>query len=187
LQPEESRSGEFGIKSQHGASYWSASVYKTKIENLITWQQFFGPLPGDSVWRPVNVNDATIEGLDLTAGTAINDWRLAAHASLLNPTDDNTGKRLLRRSKQLAGLDVDRDLGDKLSLGASWNIQGGRTDSGNNYDQGFSTVDLRASYLPMKDLKISLSVNNLFDTDYTVAYGYETQRTNAMLTAAYSF
>lgn len=187
LDPEKSRTGEIGIKSQQGASYWSASIYKTKIKNLISWQQFFGPGPIDSTWKPVNVDDATIEGIDLIAGTAIDDWRFTTHASLLNPVNDNTGKRLLRRSKQIAGVDVDRDLGDKLSVGASWNVQGGRTDSNNQFDAGFNTVDLRGSYLPVKDLKLTLSINNVFDTDYTVAYGYETPRTNAMLTAAYTF
>lgn len=187
LDPEKSRTGEIGIKSQQGASYWSASIYRTKIKNLITWEQFTGPGAFDTTWKPVNVDDATIEGLDLTAGTAIDAWRLAARASLLNPVNDNTGKRLLRRSKQIAGVDVDRDLGEDFSVGASWNVQGGRTDSNDQFDSGFNTVDLRGSYLPMKDLKLTLSINNVFDTDYTVAYGYETPGVNAMLTAAYTF
>ena len=68
-----------------------------------------------------------------------------------------------------------------------WNVQGGRTDAGDEYDGGYNTFDLRSSYAPMKDLKLSFSINNVFDTDYTVAYGYETPGVNAMLTAAYTF
>jgi vitamin B12 transporter len=187
LDPEKSRTGELGLKFQKNSTYWSASVYETKIDDLIVWMPTYGPGPFDSTWAPDNINNAKIQGLDITAGTAIDEWRFATHASLLNPVDEETGKRLLRRSKRFMGVDVDRDIGESVSVGASWNVQGGRTDQGDEYDGGFNTVDLRSSYVPMKDLKLSFSINNVFDTDYTVAYGYETPGVNAMLTAAYTF
>ncbi|HQQ74172.1 MAG TPA: TonB-dependent receptor [Pseudomonadales bacterium] len=187
LDPEKSRSGEIGLKFQEGSTYWSASAYETKIEDLIAWMPTIGPNPWDSTWAPDNISNAKIQGADFTAGTAIDEWRFATHASILNPVDEDTGKRLLRRSKHFMGVDIDRDIGESVSVGASWNAQGGRTDAGDEYDGGFNTVDLRSSYVPMKDLKLSFSINNIFDTDYTVAYGYETPGVNAMLTAAYTF
>ena len=183
----EVRTGEIGLKFQKNSTYWSTSIYDTKIDDLIAWMPTYGPGPFDSTWAPDNINNAKIQGLDITAGTAIDEWRFATHASLLNPVDEETGKRLLRRSKRFMGVDVDRDIGESVSVGASWNVQGGRTDAGDEYDGGYNTFDLRSSYAPMKDLKLSFSINNVFDTDYTVAYGYETPGVNAMLTAAYTF
>jgi vitamin B12 transporter len=186
LDAEHSRSFELGLRGSNSRHHWVASVYRTNIKNLITWTQFFGPGPFDSTWRPANVNDAVIEGMDLSGGMTVNDWKIQGTLTLLNPQDADTGERLIRRSKRKASLDIDRQLTDQLSMGLSWMAQGGRME-GMYYLGGYNTVDIRGIYRPLDSLTLTLTLQNIFDNNYHLARGYETYGASALLTAAYTF
>ncbi len=193
VQPEHSRSGELGFKGQAEHYFWSASVYRNEISNLIVWEPIsFGPGPFDSTTSAVNINDAVIEGMDLSGGITVDQWRFGMSASLLNPKDANSGGRLRRRAKSKLSVDIDRTLSEQLSAGISWTAQGNRPDKDSNTGEtimlaGYNTVDLRASYMVTKALKLSLSVENVFDNEYTTANDFYNLGRTAMIKAAYTF
>ena len=189
LKAEQSRSVEFGVKADEKRYHWSASVYETRIKNLVDWTMFTDmPVPGTNTWTPYNIHNAIIQGMDLTAGWVINDWRINTNATFLNPKDDDTGERLNRRSKRKLSLDVDNDITAQWAAGVSFVAYSNRPDNGYGVNlAGYNTVDLRTSYKVSDDLKLTLKMENAFDTDYSLTAGTYAPGRTAMLTAQYTF
>ncbi len=158
LKPEESESVEIGLSGDHAGVQWSASLYQTDIENLI------------SGWPPENVDEARIRGLELTAATRIANWDLSTSLDLMDPKDRDTDELLNRRARKVFNLSADRDFG-AYALGGSLHAVGKRND-GSNRLGGYTTVDLRGSYALGNDWSLKAKVENLLDEEYQTAYGY---------------
>lgn len=169
LKPEESESVEIGLSGDHAGVQWSASLYQTDIENLI------------SGWPPANVSEARIRGLELSASTLLLGWNVFAGLDLMDPKNlsndlEPTQKDLLlRRARKVFRLSADRDFGN-YSLGGSLQAVGTRNDEiypkTNVRLGGYTTVDLRGSYALGNDWALKAKVENLLDEEYQTAYGY---------------
>ncbi|GAA0697311.1 TonB-dependent vitamin B12 receptor [Marinobacterium maritimum] len=169
LQPEKSESWELGLSGDHAGVNWSANLYQTDIDNLIAW----APAPTVAEpwrWIPMNVNEARIRGLELTAATRIADWDLSTSLDLMDPKDRDTDELLKRRARKVFNLSADRDFG-AYALGGTLHAVGKRND-GNNRLAGYTTVDLRGSYQLNQDWSLKAKVENLLDEDYQTARGY---------------
>ncbi len=185
LNPEKSRSSEIGASGKLGNFGWEATVFRTDVKNLIAWAPVS---PSSSVWKPSNVSQARIKGLELGATQTLGNTRLAANASFLDPKDrgDNSGKLLVRRARQSARFDVDHDFG-RWSLGASLRAVGLRYDKPGNTDKlgGYTTTDLRGEYEINPEWRLQARVENLFDKRYQTANGYNQEGFGAFLTLRY--
>lgn len=169
LQPEESESWEMGLSGEHAGVSWSANLYQTDIDNLIAWAP--APTAADPWrWIPMNVNEARIRGLELTAATRIADWDLSTSLDLMDPKDRDTDELLNRRARKVFNLSADRDFG-AYALGGTLHAVGKRND-GNERLSGYTTVDLRGSYRLGNDWALKAKVENLLDEDYQTAKGY---------------
>lgn len=169
LQPEDSSSWELGLSGEHATVNWSANLYQTDIENLIAW----APAPTVAEpwrWIPVNVNEARIRGLELTAATRIGLWDLGTSLDLMDPKDRDTDALLNRRARKMFTLSADRDFGG-YAVGGTLHAVGKRKD-GSEWLSGYTTVDLRGSYQLGNDWSLKARVENLLDEDYQTAKGY---------------
>lgn len=169
LEPEESDTWELGLSGEHYGVNWSANLYQTEIDNLIAW----APAPTAAEpyrWIPMNVNEARIRGLELTAATRLANWDLSTSLDLMDPKDRDTDELLNRRARKVFNLSADRDFG-AYALGGSLHAVGKRND-GSNRLGGYTTVDLRGSYALSNDWSLKAKVDNLLDEDYQTAYGY---------------
>ena len=172
--PEESESYEVVLKQKN----WQISVYKTRIENLIAWDNASG------VWTPENVNNASIRGMEFQLAMILGDWNSQLQLSLADPRDTATGAILNNRSRASFAFDLDKDFGS-YSIGSSLKAQSTRYAA--NELPGYATIDLRASYAVNKQLKLRAKLNNALDKNYTISDGYNTLGRNGMITVNYQF
>lgn len=171
LNPEESNTLELGLKGRQGAFNWQAILFQSRYDDLIAWA------PGaDGKWRPANIDQARIRGLELQGDYLLHGWQLAANLTLLDPENRsgaNRGQRLQRRASQIINLSADRQFAD-WSFGMSLYGQNrSYSDAANSrYLSGFATLDLRAAYALGKDWQVQAKVSNLLDKTYQTVAGY---------------
>jgi len=186
LVPETSRSVELGLRGDHGWGNWSVNAFETRVDHLIG-------TACDANWvcRAVNVDEARIQGLELTAGAELAGWDLQGSASLVDPRNESPGiyhgNALPRRARTTARLDADRRYGD-FNLGASVTAAGDRYENLANSDRlgGYATTDLRAGYAFNAAWRLNLSVKNIFDKQYETAAYYAQPGRTWMLTLRFA-
>jgi vitamin B12 transporter len=179
LQPEKSNSFGMNINGYHNWGSWGLHVYNSSIRNLIVYQ--FAQI------QNVNVDRASISGIEFETATKLAGWDIGFNASVLDPKDDATGNLLPRRAKRFANLHVDKNWGD-WSIGASWKVSSYRYDDAANTTRlsGYGIVDLRAGYQLNKDWLIQASFTNVFDKEYQTVNNYNSLDAMAMLTLSYT-
>lgn len=183
VDPEKSRSYNVGIQGSPAWGNWAVNAYKTDIRDLIAWAP---EAPGSWIWRPYNVNDAKIKGIEFEVDTTIADWLVAFDVSFLKPEDEETGNYLTRRSQRLANFHLDKQWG-KWSTGASWKLRGRSFDdvANNTRLAGYGLLDLRLAYQVNNDWAVRLTGHNILDKEYTTANTYNTLDRTVMLTVHY--
>ncbi len=169
LLPEQSESFEFGLGQKLQRWHWQANGFQTEIDNLIVYDT--------AIFAANNLESARIRGGELTAGATLAGWDASAQASVVDPRNHSVGanhdKRLPRRARHSARLDLDRGFGD-WRLGASWIGEGSRFDDVANTLElgGYATLDLRVEYAMHPDWMLQVRANNVFDRAYETAAFY---------------
>src|SRR5690554_996623 len=181
VNPEKSKSYNIGIQGSPVWGNWAVNAYKTEIRDLIAWAD-----DGSGWWKPFNVNEAKIKGIEFEVDTTIADWLVAFDVSFLKPEDDATGNYLPRRAQRLANFHLDKQWG-KWATGASWKLRGRSfEDQANNTRLGgYGLLDLRVAYQVNNDWTVRLSGHNIFDKDYKTTANYNTLDRTVMLTVHY--
>ena len=159
LLAESSKSFEAGISQKNVWGTWKLNVFRTDIKNMIIFA-----LPNK------NIDNARIDGNEISLDTNLNGWLTQLSATLLNPVDSDTGEWLDRRSKQTIKLSTDKTFGD-ISLGATLLSQGPRMDDGVRL-AGHNIINLRVKKQINKSTNISLKGNNVTDKEYQTIDGY---------------
>lgn len=168
LRPEESRSVELGLAGRTGPVDWNLDLFETHIDDLITL------VP--PTFAAENIDRARIRGLEAVALGRLLGTDIAANLTLLDPRNEadgpDNGNLLAGRPEQTFRLDLDRRF-DKIGIGATFFAAGRRFDDPANTVRldGYSLLDLRASYAFSDALQIQARLENVFDEDYeTVAF-----------------
>ncbi len=177
LQPEEAKAIEGGLQYAAGAQLARLAVYRTAYDNLI------GGFPLQ------NVNNALVKGVELSYTGNLAGTDLKASVTFQNPENEDTGQQLVRRAKQFGAFGANRAFGP-FSIGAEVLASGPRYDTDVFTFQrvkvaGYAVVNLFARYNITPDLFVGVRVDNLFDTDYTLASGYNVQGLLALLSLNY--
>lgn len=183
LQPEESRQWEAGIEGVTGPLDWRISTWRYKIDNLISYDN-------DGYY---NVKSATIKGLEWTGNMATGPVNHQLTLQYIDPRDDETDERLLRRARKQVKYDIS---GDVANLG--WDVT--YQYIGERYDTNFNTFpsekvklggislwDLAVSYPVTSALTVRGKIANLFDKEYETVYGYATAGREYTLSGSYTF
>ncbi|SEQ91580.1 vitamin B12 transporter [Nitrosomonas sp. Nm51] len=166
LDPENSRSLEFGLRGKMDWGSWSLNVYDTRINDLIAFDA--------DTFEVDNINQARIRGLEAVLNTQIRSWVINGNLTFLDPenrsSDLNRGNVLPRRARQSFRLNTDRQFG-KYTLGAMFLAEGERFDDLGNTRKLDSYVkfDLRAEYQLGKNWRIQGRIENLFNAHYETA------------------
>lgn len=170
LDPEESRTVEFGARYASGPIFIDAAVFHTRIDDLIA-----NVTDDQGRFSPRNVDEARIRGLEVEAGYHTSDWITRTAITVLDTEDRDTGNELRRRPPASARLDIDRRIGN-FSVGGSLVGQARSFEDSDNTDRlsGFATFDLRTSYAIDREWTVSASAQNLFDRDYVVSRQFGT-------------
>lgn len=177
LKPETADAIEAGLTYATGAHRFRLAAYRTDYEDLI------GGFPIQ------NVNNARVTGVELAYTGNVAGTDLKASVTFQDPEDRDTGEQLIRRAKAFGALGASRAYGP-FSIGAEMLASGPRYDNDAFTFQrtrvdGYAVFNLFARYNVTRDLFIGLRVDNLFDEDYTLAAGYNTQGRLALLSLNY--
>ncbi|MCF6282621.1 MAG: TonB-dependent receptor [Candidatus Polarisedimenticolaceae bacterium] len=185
LKPEKSKSREIAFIGTHGWGAWDLRAYHTIIDDLIAWEAV-DPNDPWSAWRPRNVDEAEIKGLELKVTTRLVDWRLTSSFSLTDARDKESDKLLINRARESGRFDIYRSFG-ATSVNASWLIQGDRYGDAENKNKvkGYATVDFGLTHQLDKTWKIKAKAKNLFDKKYQTIDNYNTMGREIFLSVAY--
>lgn len=177
LKPEKSRNIEAHIKYANDTTQLNATFYQNKIRDLIVL---------DTNYTPFNTGRATIKGLTLSAEHVLGNTRIRASADFMNPRDDESHKQLSRRAKQAYSMGINHRL-NAWDLGAEYQFVGKRyNDSENERRLGsYSLVNLTAAYDFTKNVGVQVRWNNVFDKNYTNAYGYNMPGSNVFVNLSF--
>ena len=179
LKPAESRSTELGVAGTTKRFDWSASFYRTVIDDLIAFDF--------ATFQAGNVATARIQGVEFELQTALVGWDLQAQLTLLDPKNAGAGanhnNELARRSRRVLRLDADQQQ-QKWRYGATLFARSNSYNDLANSDElgGYVTVDLRSSYQFNQQWLLEGKVNNLFDKHYRTVSGFNEDGLNMMLT-----
>jgi vitamin B12 transporter len=173
LAPETSRNVEASLRWAQGGSSASATVYRNKIENLITFGAAGGCASSFGCYR--NTARAEYEGVTFAAAQRLAGFSLRGSLDLQDPKDEITGKQLARRSKQHGTLGADTRIAS-FDVGAEMQASAHRWDNAANTTRlgGYTLFNLYASTRIARDYSLVARVDNIADKAYQFANTYAT-------------
>lgn len=163
LKAENATSFELGLQYAADGQLLRATLFNSRVRN--EFQYDFATNTIANIARSEN------QGLELSYTGVLGKTELAGSLTVQDPTNAETGQRLLRRAKTLASASVWQPIGN-WRIGAQWAYVGSRPDVGNVTLGSYSLVDLLAQWDVGRSVQIFGRVENLFDKQYQTAYGY---------------
>ncbi|MGL4767157.1 MAG: TonB-dependent receptor domain-containing protein [Formosimonas sp.] len=135
-------------------------------------------------YKPLNLNKAQAQGLEWHGWYNAHGWRFESGLTLQSVKNSTTGERLIRQPRILASLGVGKTWG-KWHGQLNWQAQGNSTDTQHTRVAGYGVLNAALSYAPQSNLKLALSVGNLFNRHYQTLYGYNSMPRNVLLSLHY--
>lgn len=184
LQPESSQNVEVGLRYQiSNSQHVSLNAFHNWITDLIE----YNPV----TMMVENIGQATINGSELIYEFAKNQWSLRASAELQDPQNDTTDSQLLRRSKQAYSALL-KYFQENYDIGIEAYYSGTRPDI--DFNTGtpvtlapYTLVNLSGNYHFTRDLLLNLRIENVANTYYQLAYGYNTPGRSGYVELRYNF
>ncbi|WP_448546613.1 TonB-dependent receptor domain-containing protein [Thalassotalea fusca] len=179
LKPETSKTNELLVRHFEDNYNVELSLYDTEVDNLISWAE-----GADGLWRPANVDRATMTGVDLAASLDFGNLSHQFNFGYVETEDKKTKEELLRRPKVSADY----------TLGYQWNAW--HFSSTLSYrDEARDTaeldsywlLDVGAQWQVNDSLLLSAKVNNLFDEAYETSRNYVADGRNFTVNASFAF
>ncbi|HVT32952.1 MAG TPA: TonB-dependent receptor, partial [Rhodanobacteraceae bacterium] len=167
LDPERSRSAELGIEiAPWQGQRLGANLYSTRVRDLIS---FSGP-----DFQAANIARARIDGAELTYDANVDPWLVHLAYTWDDARDESSGAALVRRPRNKLDAILERELGERFSVGAEVVASDKADDILGATLAGYAILNLRARWTINADWRLTGRIENLFDRDYALVHGYET-------------
>ena len=185
LMPEQSRNREAGFDYEAGTQRFAATWFDNRISDLIVF--VFDPVTFEGA--PVNLARARIRGLELSyRGRWLGTW-VHAQFTAQDPKSEPDGFMLPRRAKRHGSVTATRDAGP-WRFGVELFANGERFDSSDaspgSLMHGYALVNLTVERRLGTDWSVGVRWNNVGDTKYELAQGFNTPGSNALLTVKWN-
>jgi vitamin B12 transporter len=176
LRPERSRNGEIGLHYAAARQHLDLVYFDNRTHDLIAYVA----LPAPRFFGPVNINQARVNGAELSYAGQFGDTGGKIALTVQDPRDERTGQRLLRRSQFHGSAGLTHQIGG-WRLGAEWQHSGAREDShtdpvtfatSRKALAGYDVFNVTLTYTVNQEVGLSLRADNLTDRNDTSAYGY---------------
>jgi vitamin B12 transporter len=175
LQPERGRNTDLGVTWSDAGQTVKLVHFDNKIRGFIS-----------NTTIASNVPRARIDGYTLAYNGNFGALSLNASFDALDPRNELTGKRLARRSANLARVGADYTAG-------VWAVGGSVLRAGNSFDDaanarelaGRTTADLYVDYAVNSEWKLQTKLNNLTNKQYETIYGYNQPGRAVYVTLSY--
>jgi vitamin B12 transporter len=168
LDPESSRNAELSIRYKLDSHSIVFSAFQNDIDNLIAFD--------NAAFVVRNIAAARIRGYELSYAYAGNDWRVHAEAIHQDPRDRNTDQLLLRRAQFSLTAGYSQTFG-AFDVGLDAVYSGPRMDFGfptNVELSSYVLANMHARYKITEQLSVLAQIDNLTNTQYELANGYNT-------------
>lgn len=184
LKPETNRNMEVGLHYETNKYGLHLVAYDNKVDNLII------PLPctnQSSGYCPTNFDKTELSGVSLGFNTIIDRVTLTGSYDLMNAINLQTGNQLPTRAKNVFNFAADYKTG-RTNVGASATVSSMRYGNAANTQEmdGYLLMNLYASYEFDKNWSVFMRWNNIFNSTYQLAYGYNTPGSNVFAGVKYA-
>jgi vitamin B12 transporter len=175
LQPERGRNTDLGVTWSDAGQTVKLVHFDNKIRGFIS-----------NTTIASNIPRARIDGYTLSYNGSFGPLSLNASLDAMDPRNELTGRRLARRSANVATLGADYAVG-------MWAFGGSLLHAGNSFDDsantrelsGRTTADLYVDYAVNKEWKVQTKLNNITDRQYETIYGYNQPGRAVYVTLSY--
>lgn len=175
LKPEHAVYAQVGIqvvkKDFTGRLTAFQTLYRDKIDN-------------DVFYIPHNIAHAKAQGVEWHGTYSRDGWTADVGLTYQEVKNRDTGKLLLRQPRVLASIGLGKAWGKWLAQ-VNWQAQGKMSDVSSSTVAGYGVVNAAAFYNIRPDVKVGLTLGNLFNRDYKPLYGYNAMPRNALLSLQY--
>lgn len=183
LAPEVSRNAEGGLNWRLDPQQrMTLTAFSLTIDDLIIYD--FDPV--SFVGQNKNIAKARIRGIE--AGYRFDGavWQVRASAVVQDPQNEVSGAPLPRRARRSVSANVSRHFGP-LQLGLDVLASSKRKDSdfSDDYNAGYVLTNFTVRRQLRRGFEILGKVENVFDTDYETARGFNTPGRGVYLTLRY--
>jgi len=167
LAPDESKSYDFGF----GQRFWNDKIsfdltyFHNDFKNMIAYSS--------GSYR--NIDNAETKGVELECSfKPIEVLTIGANYTYTKTEDKDTGKKLARRPRKQAGVDLNWTFLEKGNVNLTTSYIGSRWDNSANTlkAKAYTKVDLCASYNLTETFQIFGRIENLFDKKFQQVRGY---------------
>lgn len=173
LQPETSKNLEVGMRQKIAANQiFTLSIFRNNLDNLIQFVVTPSNLNGENE----NIASARVRGLEAGYQLTLHSWFWRSSVIFQQPENLDTGTLLLRRSERTLTT-VLNWYNDTTSIGTHLIASGPRDDLDFNSglpvtDAGYVLAGVTVRQQLGHGLAVSGSLENLLDTHYQTAAGY---------------
>ena len=166
LSPEKFLSKEAGLTYVSGSQMLRMVYFEMITQNSIVY---------DDSNVASNTYSSDNKGIETTVQSEWAGYRLKGSLVFQNPRSVTYDEALARRAKRYGSLDVSRSAGE-YEFGSRIYAASERKDSHWSEDMlsGYALISVYASKKIDKDWAARFKLDNLFDKDYQLAYGYNT-------------
>jgi len=170
LKPEKALSVDGGVDYTFASGQVSVTTFTRDLRQLIDFDI--------STYTYANIARAKAQGIELEWTQALNDqWHIRANTSFVKTRNDSAGlagNRLARKPEVLANADLSFAATQKLQLALSFRYAGKSFDDAYNTValKAYAVADLRASYEVSSQTQLYARLENLNDSRYQTAAGY---------------
>ncbi|WP_394131357.1 TonB-dependent receptor domain-containing protein [Shewanella maritima] len=181
LVSETSNSYEVTFNYQGKSLQGYVSFFQNNIHDLIAWAP---ETEGSPVWKPTNINDAKINGVELSLSTQLWGGSHQLSYTYLDAVDSNSNEDLIGRSEN----ELDYSIGyqwDKFDLLFNYHYQGKRYSGSDTYLDSYNQVDISIGYLFENNWQLRLKANNIFDEKIVSLNNYNINGMEFFLSLSY--
>ncbi|GIU41374.1 TonB-dependent receptor [Shewanella sairae] len=148
------------------------SVFENSIDNLIAWaptgeQDDFGW----DIWKPANINEAKIQGVELSANFSLFSLDHQLAYTYLDAENKQTDEQLIGRSENEFNYQLSYTW-QQFDLLANYHYQGKRYAGYSEYFDATHQLDLGLGYQLDDAWSLRLKANNVFDEEVISAQNY---------------
>lgn len=184
VQQEEFKSQELGLVYAGASTYGRLVYFKTHTSNAIDY--VYGPAPNYAT-SAVNIGETRNSGVEATLRASWMGYNIKLSAVHQDPWSVSDNEQLARRARRYGSVDVSRFVG-AYELGTRLYAASERKDSHYNAYMlpGYAIWSFHASRKLDKNWTARLKLENAFDKQYQLAYGYNTPGRGIYATLQYS-
>ena len=172
LDPETSKNIEVAFVKKSDSYKFTAALYHTKIEDMITYKDSGTPSPitGGTEFLYINISEAKVTGLEVEYDLDLSDSLFLDTSFTVMETDDNEGEDLPFRPDFMAKIKLSKEITDNIIGSISAKHTGESFDGVDDVDS-YTLFDAAINANVHKNVSLQFAIKNLSDEKLDNASG----------------